>query len=172
MILKKKESPDMQNYSFLIRFYVAPRCIIFIYIVLVNNHSQNGLNKMAANGLILLSISLLIISCAPALQDETLMVPMRDGVKLSTQILFPQVKQKQYPVVLLRTPYKKERRVEQYSYLVENGYVLVLQDVRGRFGSEGIFEPFVNEGKDGYDAIEWIAQQAWCDGNIGMIGSS
>jgi putative CocE/NonD family hydrolase len=127
---------------------------------------------MEANRLILVLISLLIISCAPAPQDETLMIPMRDGVKLSTQILFPQVKQKQYPVVLLRTPYKKERRVEQYNYLVANGYVLVLQDVRGRFGSEGIFEPFVNEGKDGYDAIEWIAQQAWCDGNIGMIGSS
>jgi putative CocE/NonD family hydrolase len=59
-----------------------------------------------------------------------------------------------------------------YNYLLENGYVLAIQDVRGRFGSEGKFIPFMNEGKDGYDAIEWIARQHWSDGNIGMIGAS
>jgi len=100
------------------------------------------------------------------------MIPMRDDVKLSTQLLFPKIKQEKYPVVLVRTPYKKERRAEEYNYIIENGYVLVLQDVRGRFGSEGIFEPFVKESKDGYDVIEWIARQPWCDGNIGMIGGS
>lgn len=44
--------------------------------------------------------------------------------------------------------------------------------VRGRFGSEGKFEPYINEARDGYDAIEWIADQTWCDGNVGMIGAS
>ena len=99
-------------------------------------------------------------------------MPMRDGTKLSTVVLLPQEKRSKYPVVLIRTPYNKERRIEEYRYILENGYVLVIQDVRGRFGSEGKFEPYVNEVKDGYDAIEWIAEQSWCDGNIGMIGAS
>ena len=97
---------------------------------------------------------------------------MRDGTKLSTVILLPKKKRSKYPVVLIRTPYNKERRIEEYRYILENGYVLVIQDVRGRFGSEGKFEPYINEAKDGYDAIEWIAEQSWCDGNIGMIGAS
>ena len=97
---------------------------------------------------------------------------MRDGINLSTTILFPQEERNKYPVVFVRTPYNKEMRIEEYRYILENGYVLVIQDVRGRFESEGKFEPYINEAKDGYDAIEWIAGQTWCDGNIGMIGAS
>jgi len=119
-----------------------------------------------------LLIVLLFLSCSVQKQKETIMMPMRDGTKLSTVILLPQEKRSKYPVVLIRTPYNKERRIEEYRHILENGYVLVIQDVRGRFGSEGKFEPYVNEAKDGYDAIEWIAEQSWCDGNIGMIGAS
>lgn len=121
--------------------------------------------------LILLSL-LVISSCTAADHDRMVMIPMRDGTKLSTIFVFPKTEQAKYPVVLVRSPYEKEIYRDYYHYLVDNGYVLALQDVRGRFGSEGKFEPFVNEGKDGYDAVEWIARQTWCHGNIGMIGSS
>lgn len=127
---------------------------------------------MIKKGSLLLLLSFLLLSCYLEKEDNTTMVLMLDGVKLSTQILFPKEQQDQYPVVLVRTPYNKERRIDEYSYLVDNGYVLVVQDVRGRFGSEGTFEPFINERKDGYDTIEWINRQNWCNGNIGMIGAS
>jgi uncharacterized protein len=113
----------------------------------------------------------LFISCS-GYKNYTSMVEMRDGIKLSTQVLFPEIIQQNYPVVFIRTPYNKERRIDEYQYILDNGYVLVVQDVRGRFGSEGEFEPYINESEDGYDAIEWIAEQKWCDGNIGMIGAS
>lgn len=114
----------------------------------------------------------LILSCSSKNPVSTSMVEMRDGVRLSTLFLFPGEEQEKYPVVLIRTPYKKERRIEKYRYILDHGYVLVIQDVRGRFESEGKFQPYINEAKDGYDAVEWIAKQTWCDGNIGMIGAS
>lgn len=104
--------------------------------------------------------------------DRIVRVPMRDDIRLSTCLIFPKTGKKKYPAILIRTPYKKENHIQHYNYLVENGYVVAIQDVRGRFGSEGEFEPFVNENKDGYDAVEWIASQSWSDGNVGMIGAS
>lgn len=122
---------------------------------------------------ILSLISVLLMSaCTWSNPVDTAMIPMRDRIKLSTVFIFPPAKQTQYPVVLIRTPYQKERLAPHYQFLVESGYVVAIQDVRGRFESEGTFEPFVKEGPDGYDAIEWIASQPWCNGNIGMIGSS
>lgn len=113
----------------------------------------------------------LFVSCSDY-ENYTTMVEMRDGIKLSTRILFPEVKQEKHPVVFIRTPYNKERRINEYQYILDNGFCLVVQDVRGRFESEGEFEPYINESEDGYDAIQWIAEQKWCDGNIGMIGAS
>ena len=86
-------------------------------------------------------------------------VPMRDGVKLSTDIYLPAAGEA-YPVILSRTPYDNiaPRLVEAAQFFSSRGYAVVLQDARGRFDSEGHFEPRVNEGKDGYDTIEWIAQ--------------
>ncbi|MDE0297095.1 MAG: CocE/NonD family hydrolase [Candidatus Poribacteria bacterium] len=100
-------------------------------------------------------------------------VPMRDGVKLSADIYLPAA-EVGYPVILLRTPYDNiaPRFVEIAQYFSGEGYVVVIQDVRGRFDSEGHFEPRVNEGKDGYDTIEWIAGQPWSNGKIGMMGVS
>ena len=57
-------------------------------------------------------------------------------------------------------------------YWARRGYACAIQDSRGRFGSQGDWEPFVNEAEDGYDAIEWLALQSWCNGKIGMIGAS
>jgi len=62
--------------------------------------------------------------------------------------------------------------IESATYFAQNGYVVVSQDVRGRFDSDGIFEPWVNEFNDGYDTIEWIGKQTWCNGSVGMHGPS
>ena len=90
--------------------------------------------------------------------DRGVAVPMRDGLKLSTDIYRPQGLEKA-PVVLVRTPYKKEMNEQQAKFYARRGYVYAVQDCRGRFGSPGDWEPFVNESKDGYDAVEWLAQQ-------------
>jgi uncharacterized protein len=104
-------------------------------------------------------------------------VPMRDGITLSADIYLPvdsSDESKKYPVVLTRTPYMKlsERMLVPAKYFAERGYVFVAMDVRGRGDSEGRFVPYVNEGQDGYDAIEWCSFQPWSDGNVGTIGSS
>ncbi len=98
-------------------------------------------------------------------------IPMRDGIKLSTNIYRPQAEGK-FPVILTRTPYKKEMGELQAKYYARRGYIFALQDCRGRFGSPGIWEPFVNEPQDGYDTIEWLAKQPWSTGKVGMIGGS
>ena len=59
-----------------------------------------------------------------------------------------------------------------YEKLAQRGYIVAVQDVRGRFNSDGEFFPYFNEHDDGYDTVEWIAAQDWCDGNIGMTGGS
>ena len=96
---------------------------------------------------------------------------MRDGVKLATDLYLPQTDSK-VPVILIRTPYKKEMVEIQGRYYARRGYVVAIQDCRGRFGSGGVWEPFLNEAKDGYDAIEWLAAQPWSNGKVGMIGGS
>lgn len=98
--------------------------------------------------------------------------PMRDGTLLSNDIYLPQ-KDGPYPVILQRTPYENSARgpVQIGKFFAQNDYVFVWQDVRGRGDSEGVMDQF-NEGRDGYDAIEWIAQQTWCNGKIGMQGGS
>jgi len=98
-------------------------------------------------------------------------IAMRDSVKLSTDIYLPQTEGKA-PVILIRTPYKKEMGEIQGRYYARRGYVVAIQDCRGRFGSEGVWEPFINEPKDGYDTIEWLAAQPWSNGKVGMIGGS
>ena len=108
------------------------------------------------------------------------MVPMRDGVRLSADIYFPRGGDGPrdgdgpYPVVLTRTPYDNmtDLLVDNGYFYAQHGYVYVCQDVRGRNDSEGEFYPWVNEFNDGHDTIEWIGSQPWCDGNVGMTGAS
>ena len=104
-------------------------------------------------------------------------VPMRDGITLSADVYRPVDSlhtSKKYPVILTRTPYMKlnERMLVSAKYFAERGYVFMAMDVRGRGDSDGTFVPYINEGQDGYDAIEWCASQPWSDGNVGTIGSS
>lgn len=104
------------------------------------------------------------------------MVPMRDGVRLATEVWIPDGAPA--PALLLRLPYGKDMTPEvtmapRRQALVDAGYVVVWQDVRGRFRSEGEgFEPFVAEAADGEDTIAWLVEQPWCDGRIGMYGPS
>ena len=100
--------------------------------------------------------------------------PMRDGVNLSSDIYFPRDRSGPFPVILSRTPYNNmaELAVANAPLYTQNGYVYVAQDVRGRHDSDGEFYPWVNEFNDGYDTVEWIGAQSWCDGNVGMVGSS
>ncbi len=103
--------------------------------------------------------------------DRGIGVPMRDGIKLATDIYRPKG-EGQFPIVLVRTPYKKELNELQAKFFARRGYVYAVQDCRGRFSSPGIWEPFFDEPKDGYDAIEWLAVQPWSNGKVGMIGAS
>jgi putative CocE/NonD family hydrolase len=104
-------------------------------------------------------------------EQRSVNVPMRDGINLSADIYLPDVEEK-VPAILIRTPYKKEMLELNGRFYARRGYAVVAQDCRGRFGSEGVWEPFVNEAEDGYDTIEWIATQPWCTGKVGMIGGS
>ena len=100
-------------------------------------------------------------------------VPMRDGVGLSTDIYRPSGGGP-FPTLLLRTIYDNQEPVyiEWTRRFVEAGYAVVMQDCRGRFDSEGPWEPYIHEAEDGYDTQQWIGAQSWCDGNIGMFGVS
>jgi len=103
--------------------------------------------------------------------DAGVKVPMRDGVLLSTDIYRP-VGVAKAPVILLRTPYRKEMYELKARFFARRGYVFACQDVRGRFASEGRFELAVSEPNDGYDTIEWLGRQPWSTGRVGMIGAS
>jgi putative CocE/NonD family hydrolase len=99
-------------------------------------------------------------------------VPMRDGVRLSADVYLPAGEPGPFPVILWRTPYDNTIVMDNGFWWAQHGYVFVGQDVRGRYDSEGEFVPWVAETEDGYDTLEWIGQQSWCDGNIGMSGTS
>ncbi len=100
-------------------------------------------------------------------------VPMRDDIRLATDVYYP--KNCQYhpcPVILIRTPYNKTGAKMYGDHFANLGYIAVIQDTRGRFMSEGKMYAFINDAEDGYDTIEWIAQQKWCNGKIGAFGGS
>ena len=104
---------------------------------------------------------------------------MRDGTVLRADVYLPKGKGP-FPALLERTPYSKDNspecQVGSPPFFASQGYAVVIQDVRGRFASEGRFIPFHDDGwgenRDGYDTVEWIAAQPWCDGNVGTIGGS
>jgi uncharacterized protein len=105
--------------------------------------------------------------------EKNLPMRTRDGVTLRADVYRPDAAGK-FPVLLIRTPYDKsvDPAVTEKDYFPARGYVVVLQDVRGRFASEGEFFPFFNEGDDGYDGIEWAARLPWSNGRVGTVGQS
>jgi len=111
---------------------------------------------------------------ATGILDQNVAVRMRDGVILRADVLRPKGEGK-FPVLVYRTPYGREFTLKDYSTFqqaVERGYAVVVQDVRGRHDSEGEFRPYQNEGRDGYDTIEWAAAQPWSNGAVGTFGLS
>ena len=104
---------------------------------------------------------------------QTVMVPMRDGVKLATDLYLPPVLPA--PAVVMRTPYDRaaDETVKVFLYFARRGYVAVSQDCRGTGGSEPDFwSYYLNEPEDGYDLVDWITKQSWYDGFIGSAGGS
>src|SRR5436309_10304367 len=94
---------------------------------------------------------------------------MRDGVTLRADIYRPKAEGK-FPVLLQRTPYDKTASVSFGVKAAQRGYVVIIQDVRGRFRSEGEWYPFKYESQDGYDTIEWATALPYSDGKEGMFG--
>jgi uncharacterized protein len=112
---------------------------------------------------------------------------MRDGVRLATDIYFPASGGPSWPVLLERTPYGKSEtnhadctrahpvprsKPEMARMFAEAGFVCVVQDCRGRYGSEGSFTKYVGEGRDGEDTLAWLLAQPWCNGKVGTLGLS
>lgn len=105
--------------------------------------------------------------------EHDLKVPMRDGVVLSADLYRP-LAGGPFPALLCRTIYdnQQDRYVGWAHRFARNGYAVVLQDCRGRYDSEGVWEPYLCEPLDGYDTHQWLGQQPWCDGQIGTFGIS
>jgi putative CocE/NonD family hydrolase len=129
-----------------------------------------------------LSVSMLAIrsvaqeSGAPALPIPDMRwgvkILMRDGVSLNATVFQPHAQKERLPVVFTFTPYIGDSYMDRAMYFAQHGYVYALVDVRGRGNSGGSFEPFANEGRDGYDVVEWLAKQPYCDGKVTMWGGS
>ncbi len=114
----------------------------------------------------------------PAAEEPTIdmqwavKIPARDGVKLNATVFTPHGQKDPLPVIFTFTPYIGDSYTDRAAYFAKHGYVYALVDVRGRGNSGGEFEPFVNEGKDGYDVVEWLARQSYCNGKVTMWGGS
>ena len=112
-------------------------------------------------------------------REKNVEIPMRDGTILRADITRPDAAGA-FPALLERTPYNKdggsENAVGAPQFFAQRGYAVIIQDVRGRFASDGEFYPFRDDGagvnRDGYDTVEWAAVQPWCDGRVGTFGGS
>lgn len=111
------------------------------------------------------------------LAEHNLMIPVRDGMKMATDVYRPARNgvpvEGRFPVLLNRTPYDKGSLASQAETFAKHGYVMAVQDLRGRYASQGKFlkvQPA--DATDGYDTIEWLAAQPWSNGKVGMWGQS
>lgn len=99
-------------------------------------------------------------------------IPMRDGVSLNATIFRPHSQKEALPALFTLTPYIGDSYTDRAIYFAQHRYVYALVDVRGRGNSGGTFEPFANDARDGYDVVEWLAKQSWCNGKVAMWGGS
>jgi uncharacterized protein len=134
----------------------------------------------AARWALIVAVALPVGAARPAeaqsapVHETNVAVPMRDGVVLRADVLRP-AGAGPFPVLVYRTPYGKDDALGDYTTFdaaVKRGYAVVVQDVRGRYHSDGEFEPYRHEGADGYDTIEWAAKQPWSNGRVGTFGLS
>lgn len=116
-----------------------------------------------------------VTAAEPVARAEQSMVRMRDGVRLATDVYLPPVPGR-HGVVLIRGPYDKNSRYQGLADMAEvfndRGLVLVAQDVRGKFRSEGVTHPYVSDVADAYDTLDWIIGQSWSNGSVGLVGVS
>lgn len=140
-------------------------------------------HALAASSLLLLAWSPLAaqesVQVAPGsyVVAKNVMVPMRDGVRLATDLYFPAQNgvrlPGKFPAILERTPYNKDEAGEGWApYFASRGYVCVAQDTRGRYNSEGIWHMMTDDPGDGFDTASWIVQQPWSDGGFATRGTS
>ena len=108
--------------------------------------------------------------------DTMIMVPMRDGIRLATDVYLPKDQEGPFPVVFVKTPYNfNEIRGSSLAWgveAVERGFAYVVQNERGRYYSEGEWEILGKPQTDGYVTLSWIAEQDWSNGNVGTLGCS
>jgi uncharacterized protein len=108
--------------------------------------------------------------------ERNLMIAMRDGVRLATDVYFPARAGERlpgkFPAILERLPYNKNGSGSWARFFAARGYVCVAQDTRGRYGSEGVWHMMTDDGNDGFDTAQWILRQSWSDGGFGTIGTS
>lgn len=104
------------------------------------------------------------------------MVPMRDGIKLATDVYRPATNgspaEGKFPAIMERTPYNKDGIAATAAYFVPRGYIVIAQDVRSRYKSEGHWRPIADDPNDGFDTAKWLGLQPWFDGNLGTVGTS
>ena len=107
--------------------------------------------------------------------DPTHMVPMRDGARLATDFYFPEGAEEPLPVIQIRTPYGKlphRRENSAARWFASHGFAVAVQDMRGRYQSEGEYFVSRDDRRDGYDMVSWLAGQPWSNGRIGTYGCS
>ncbi len=107
--------------------------------------------------------------------EKSIMVPMRDGIRLSTDLYLPDGATDKLPAILVRTAYGKNDAFSNnglLTTLVGRGYVVAIQDMRGRFESEGRYKPGRNSREDGCDTVTWLTEQAWSNQRVGTAGCS
>jgi hypothetical protein len=133
------------------------------------------MNHAAAVPLVtLLALGSLRLAAESVRIDRDVEVPMRDGVVLRADVLRPE-RPGRFPALLVRTPYGKQAEWSEDDFAMRAaraGYAVAVQDVRGRYLSDGVFDPYRQEGQDGFDSIAWLARQPWSDGQVGLTGLS
>ena len=103
---------------------------------------------------------------------EETMCYMADGIGLSTLLFFPNTKETSYPVILTRTPYDKGQFIQVGLEWAKRGFIFVAQDVRGKYKSQGQWVPYMNEGRDGIETVQWLHSRKWCNGTVFLTGGS
>jgi uncharacterized protein len=99
-------------------------------------------------------------------------IPLRDGVRLNATVYRPQCQKDPLPCILTLTPYVSDRYHKRGVYFAKHGLPFIVVDVRGRGNSEGTFRPYIQEAQDGFDVVEWLTEQPYCNGKVAMWGGS
>ncbi len=136
-------------------------------------HKMNSAPISIATAALVFALLLFVSVSArsQAFEKSTVMIPMPDGVNLATDLYIPK-SDKKVPVVLVRTTYNKDTMNVIQPFMAGKGVALAVQDTRGRYASEGVSSVFIDDSLDGYETVEWLAKQPWCNGRVGTAGIS